>query len=66
MAKKKTKRKKVRRKVKRKGKAFGGYGISFAGQKATLEQIFGKGKISPSQMTKKLWAFIKKKKLGKK
>jgi hypothetical protein len=49
-----------------KKKAFGGYAISFAGQKATLEQVFGKGKLAPSQMTKKLWAYIKKKKLAKK
>jgi len=32
---------------------IGGYGISFAGQKATSEQVFGKRKISPSSMTKK-------------
>lgn len=43
---------------------FGGYGISFKGRTETLEQIFGKGKIAPSEMTKKLWAFVKKHKLG--
>ena len=43
---------------------FGGYGISFKGRKETLEDIFGKAKISPSEMTKKLWAFVKRKKLG--
>jgi|GEM_PF-3822483 len=32
---------------------IGGYGISFAGQRATSEQVFGKRKISPSSMTKK-------------
>jgi len=53
-------------KKKSKKKAFGGYGISFSGQKATLEQVFGKAKLAPSQMTKKLWQFIKKKKLAKK
>jgi len=47
-------------------KAFGGYGIIFAGQKITLEQLFGKAKITPSEMTKKLWSFVKAKKLGKK
>jgi len=50
----------------KKKKAFGGYAISFAGQKASLEQVFGKAKLAPSQMTKKLWTYIKKKKLAKK
>lgn len=45
-------------------KAFGGYSICFAGQHATLEHVFGKGKITPSEMTKKLWAFVKAKKLA--
>ena len=53
-------------KKKSKKKAFGGYSICFAGQKATLEQVFGKAKLAPSQMTKKLWAYIKKKRLAKK
>ncbi|MBI2970802.1 MAG: hypothetical protein HYY37_00105 [Candidatus Aenigmarchaeota archaeon] len=52
--------------AKKKKKAFGGYAINFAGQKATLEEVFGKAALVPSQMTKKLWAFIKGKKLGKK
>jgi hypothetical protein len=51
---------------KRKGPAFGGYTISFKGRKETLEEVFGRGKLSPSQMTKKIWAFIKKKKLSSK
>jgi len=45
-------------------KPFGGYSISFAGQKATLEDVFGKGALAPSEMTKKLWAYIKSKKLA--
>lgn len=50
-----------------KKKAFGGYCICFAGKKDTVEQVFGKGKITPSEMTKKLWKYVKKKKLaGKK
>jgi hypothetical protein len=49
-----------------KKKAFGGYYISFAGRKETLEQVFGRGKLSPSAMTKKLWAFIKRKRLAHK
>ena len=60
MAKKKKKAKKGKK------KAFGGYAISFAGRKESVEQVFGKAKLAPSQMTKKLWAFIKKKKLAKK
>lgn len=45
-------------------KAFGGYSISFAGQTATLEQVFGKSPIGPSEMTKKLWAYVKGHKLA--
>ena len=62
---KKTKRKvkKTKRKVK---KAFGGYSISFKNREESLEQVFGKANIAPSQMTKKLWKFIKSKRLGKK
>ncbi len=62
---KKTKRKakKTKRKAK---KAFGGYSISFKNREESLEQVFGKANIAPSEMTKKLWKFIKKKRLGKK
>ena len=62
---KKTKRKakKTKRKAK---KAFGGYSISFKNREESLEQVFGKANIAPSQMTKKLWKFIKSKRLGKK
>jgi hypothetical protein len=52
--------------VRRKRKVFGGYTISFKGRKETLEQVFGKGRLSPAQMTKKLWQFIKRKRLAKK
>ena len=63
--KKKSTRKKPAKK-KRSGtqKAFGGYSVLFAGRKETLEDIFGKSAIAPSIMTKKLWAFVKKKRLG--
>ncbi|MEM5872065.1 MAG: hypothetical protein QW051_04285 [Candidatus Aenigmatarchaeota archaeon] len=47
-------------------KAFGGYTICFAGRKETLEDVFGKGKITPSEMTKKLWSFVKSKNLASK
>ena len=73
----KRKTKKVKRKatkVKRKAtktkrktkKAFGGYSISFKNRDESLEQVFGKGNIAPSEMTKKLWKFIKNKRLGHK
>ena len=67
------KRKVVKRKVvKRKAiktktkKPFGGYAINFKNRNETLEQIFGKTAIPPSQMTKKLWKFVKVKRLGHK
>ena len=44
---------------------FGGYTISFSGRSETVEQVFGKAPITPSAMTKKLWAFIKGKRLSK-
>lgn len=48
-------------------KPFGGYTISFAKVKnATLDEVFGTGSITPSEMTKKLWIFVKKKGLSKK
>lgn len=67
-AKKKTKAKAgtARPKPKARKKAFGGYAISFAGRKETAEQIFGKKPIPPSEMTKKIWAFVKSKKLSNK
>ena len=49
------------------GRHFGsGYTISFKNRKETLEQVFGKYYITPSQMTKKLWKFIKAKRLSHK
>ena len=50
-----------------KKKPFGGYTISFKGRKDTVEKVFGSAPIAPSQMTKKIWAYVKKNKLaGKK
>ena len=49
---------------KTKKKAFGGYAINFTGRKETVEQVFGKKPIAPSEMTKKIWAFVKSKKLS--
>ncbi len=45
--------------TKTKKPAFGGYAINFAGRKETVEQVFGKKPIAPSEMTKKIWAFVK-------
>ena len=59
----KRKTKNVKRKTK---KAFGGYSINFKNRDETLEQVFGKAGIAPSEMTKKLWKFIKNKRLGHK
>jgi len=61
----KTKRKTTKTKRKTK-KAFGGYSIIFKNRDETLEQVFGKAGIAPSEMTKKLWKFIKSKRLGHK
>ena len=47
-----------------KKKAFGGYTISFKGRNETMEQVFGKAPLAPSQMTKKIWVFVKSKKLA--
>ena len=57
--------KKITRKSKTK-KPFGGYAINFKNRKETLEQVFGKADIPPSLMTKKLWKFVKAKRLGHK
>lgn len=55
MAKKKSKRKAPK-------KPFGGMTIC---PDKTLAPILGNACVTPSQMTKKLWAYIKKKKLMK-
>jgi len=71
----KTSRKPARRTIKkktatkkgaRKGKAFGGYTINFRGCNDSLAQVFGNSPIAPSQMTKKLWAYVKRHKLNQK
>jgi len=61
----KTKRKTTKTKRKTK-KAFGGYSISFKNRDESLELVFGKGNIAPSEMTKRRWKFIKRKRLGHK
>ncbi len=42
-------------------KPFGGYAICFKGCTETVEDVFGTGKIAPSEMTKRIWAYVKKK-----
>jgi len=50
-----------------KKKPFGGYSISFKGCTETLEQVFGSKDITPSEMTKAIWVYVKSKKIaGKK
>jgi chromatin remodeling complex protein RSC6 len=46
--------------------AFGGYEINFKGRSETLEDVMGSKPISPSEMTKKIWAYVKRKGLAKK
>jgi hypothetical protein len=45
-------------------KAFGGFSISFKGADDSLESVFGGTPIGPAEMTKKLWVYIKRKKLS--
>jgi hypothetical protein len=51
--------KKSKSSTKSKKPAFGGYAINFAGRTETVEQVFGNKPIAPSEMTKKIWVFIK-------
>ncbi len=62
-AKRKTTKKKVS-KSKTKKLPFGGYAINFAGRKETVEQVFGNKPIAPSEMTKRIWKFVKSKSLA--
>ena len=62
-----TKRKTTKKKAtksKTKKLPFGGYAINFAGRKETVEQVFGNKPIAPSEMTKKIWKFVKSKSLS--
>lgn len=48
-------------------KPFGGYTISFASVKGdSVSDIFGTGALTPSEMTKKIWVYVKKNKLSNK
>ena len=57
-------KKKSKSKSKGKKKPFGGYAISFSGRSETVEDVFGKAEITPSEMTKRIWKFVKAKKLS--
>ncbi len=50
--------------AKAKKAAFGGYSINFKGCSDTMTDVFGDRPIGPSEMTKKLWVYVKKKKLA--
>ena len=45
--------------------AFGGYSINFKGCKDSVESVFGAKPIGPSVMTKKIWAYVKRKRLAR-
>lgn len=59
-----SKKSKTKAKSKSTKPAFGGYAINFAGRKETVEQVFGNKPIAPSEMTKKIWVFVKAKSLS--
>jgi hypothetical protein len=59
-----TKSNSTKAKAKSSKPAFGGYAINFAGRQETVEQVFGNKPIAPSEMTKKIWAFVKAKSLS--
>jgi hypothetical protein len=59
-------KKKKKLKVKAKKKAFGGYAVCFKGCDDTIEDIMGSEPIAPSEMTKRLWKYVKKNGLGTK
>jgi hypothetical protein len=50
--------------AKAKKPAFGGYAISFKGCNDTLEDVMGSAAIGPSEMTKRIWGYVKRKKLA--
>jgi hypothetical protein len=45
-------------------KPFGGFSINFKGATDSLESVFGSAPIGPAEMTKKLWIYVKRKKLS--
>ena len=53
-------------KKKTKKPAFGWFVINFTNANDTMEEVFGKKSISPAQMTKLIWRYVKKQKLARK
>jgi chromatin remodeling complex protein RSC6 len=45
-------------------KPFGGFSINFKGANDSLASVFGETPIGPAEMTKKLWAYVKRRKLS--
>jgi len=60
---KKTTKRSTKKTTSKKG-AFGGYKVNFNGRHDTLEYVFGTRPLAPSDMTKKLWNYVKTKKLA--
>lgn len=58
------KKKTTTKKTTTKKKAFGGYTICFKGCTDTVEKVFGTKPVAPSEMTKKIWAYVKGNKLA--
>ncbi len=47
----------------KKGQKFGGYTVNFKNENTPLKEVFGDKPVAPSEMTKKLWGYVKKKNL---
>jgi len=45
---------------------FGGYAINFNGCSDTPESVFGGAPMPPSGMTKRLWEYVKRRRLATK
>ena len=45
---------------------FGGYAVNFKGCSDTLESVFGSAPMPPSDMTKRLWEYVKRRRLATK
>jgi len=45
---------------------FGGYEVCFKGRTDTLEELFGGTPMAPSDMTKRLWDYVKRHRLATK
>lgn len=43
---------------------FGGYEVCFKGCTDTLEALFGSAPVPPSNMTKRLWDYVKRRRLA--